>query len=287
MPTLLTRLAALGLVVAPAAACADPVTDRIYPAPQAPITLAGAPAGTRLASVRTGDGIALTGLLDPGLADRPLLLVFHGNASSAATALAWLAPLTEDGFGILTAEYRGYSGNAGRPSEAGLVADAEAFLALARAEAKGRPVWVIGHSLGGGVALALSRRERLDALVTIGTFTRLRDMSGKLTRAFVPDDYRNTDAVRLLDEPYFVIHGLRDANVPWQQGEQLHKAAVGKTGASFILPTADHHPPAAALRPVFASISARLAGAPPPPLGSETKVVDFPTLAEAAAARAK
>ncbi len=275
MPSLLTRAGIATLLFLAVPACANPVTRSIYPAPQAPLTLDGLPAGSRMVPVTTADGLKLSGILSPGRADRPLLLVFHGNASSAATALAWLSPLGHDGFRILSAEYRGYSGNPGRPSEAGLLADARAFLLAARAEAAGQPVWVVGHSLGGGVALALSRTEKLDALVTIGTFSRLRDMAPALARGLVPNEYRNREAVEALDEPLYLIHGSRDGVVPVTHGKALFEAAAGKQGGAFVLRNADHVPPAADLRPVFAAIDAAQANRSLPALPAGTEAHHF------------
>ncbi|GAA4016067.1 alpha/beta hydrolase [Sphingomonas swuensis] len=275
MPPLLIRAALLSTLLVAAPACGSPVTDRIYPAPQEALTLAGLPSGSKFLPVTTRDGVKLTGILAPGRADRPLLLVFHGNASSATTALRWLGPLTEDGYRILSAEYRGYSGNAGKPSEAGLVQDAAAFLAAARIEAGGQPVWVVGHSLGGGVALALSRSEKLDALVTIGTFTRIRDMAPTLARALVPDEFRNADAARALDEPWYLIHGSRDDVVPVTHGKALFDLAAGKDGRAFVIRDADHRPAVRDLRSILAAIAASQAKQPLPPLSANVMTSSF------------
>lgn len=236
-------LAALAFGLAPVAK-AGPVQSRIYPAPEAPLSLAGLPEGAALVAVRTSDGLDLKGVAVPARAGMPTLLVLHGNGSSASDALRWLEPLAARGYGIVAAEYRGYSGNPGRPDEAGLTADAEAFYALARARSGALPVWVLGHSLGGGVAFDLARRERLDALITVGAFTRLRAMAPKIARAFVPDAYDNLAAVAALDEPYLLIHGLADSTVSFREGEALHDAAgkAGRRGASFAILGAGHKP---------------------------------------------
>jgi predicted alpha/beta-fold hydrolase len=76
--------------------------------------------------------------------------------------------------------YRGYERSARAAERAGLLADARAFLAAARAEANGRTIWVVGHSLGGGVRWPSPAPRNSTSLVTIGTFTRLRDMAPRL-----------------------------------------------------------------------------------------------------------
>jgi len=247
--------------LAASAASASPVQDRIYPAPTAPLALAGLPEGTTLIQVRTFDGLSLKGLRRAARPNMPTLLVFHGNGSSAADSIRWMRPLLDKGYGIVAAEYRGYSANPGRPSEAGLAADADAFHALAKAEAGAAQLWVVGHSLGGGVALGLARRQKLDAVLTVGTFTRLRAMAPKLARAFVPDGYDNKAAVAQLDEPYFLVHGSNDSTVPLTEGEQLHKAAgaARKWGALFVVMGADHKPGGEQILAIIQSAAAALA----------------------------
>ncbi|KQM63271.1 alpha/beta hydrolase [Sphingomonas sp. Leaf17] len=255
------------------------IHDRIYQPPSAPLTTAGLPATATIDQVSTVDGLLLKGVEVPPKGDAPVLLIFHGNAGSAARSVDWFAPLVAKGYGIVAAEYRGYSANPGRPDEKGLAADADAFYARARALAGGRKVIVIGHSLGGGVAFGLSTRQTLDALVTIGTFTRLRAMAPRIARAFISDRYENAVAVRALDEPYYLIHGTADDTVPAQFGNELHNAAVkaGKPGASYVLTGQSHTPEATVLMPVIESIVARLRTPPAvgPALPDTVKVYPF------------
>ena len=202
------------------------IHDRIYPAPTVPIATAALPAGASRLSVTTADALVITGAQIAPQPGKPTLLVFHGNASSAMSTLDWFAPLIAQGYGVVAAEYRGYSGNPGRADEPGLARDADAFYAAARRIAGNGRLIVVGHSLGGGVAFGLATRQRLDALVTIGTFTSLRAMTPKIARAFISDRYDNLAAVPTLDEPLVIIHGTADDTVPAQMGNALHNAAI-------------------------------------------------------------
>lgn len=278
MTHLRLALAALALLT-PVAAGAGPVRDRIYPAPKTPLSLVGLPPTARAISVETADGLTLAGIAIASRGDMPSLLLLHGNGSSAADSVRWFAPLAERGYGLVAAEYRGYSGNPGTPGEAGLAADAKAFFAYAQARRGAGPVWVVGHSLGAGVAFDLARTERLDALITIGAFTRLRAAAPRLARAFVPNDYDNLVAVPQLDEPWFLIHGLADDVISSTEGKALHTAAgaAKKAGAGFAIVGAGHRPDAAqllaiveAVRSWFAQGSWSTTGLP-----KEVKLVPF------------
>lgn len=282
MRILLAAFLALALATP---ACAGPISDRIYPAPRTPLSLEGLPAGAELVQVRTADGLTLKGVAMAARPDMPTLLVFHGNASAADGTVKWLAPLIAKGYGIVAASYRGYSGHPGKPSEPGLAADADAFYALAKVRAGGRPVLVLGHSLGGGVGFGLAGRERLDALITIGTFTDMRAMAPKLARAFINDRYDNKAAVPALDEPLFLIHGLRDGVVPYTASETLGETAegAGKSGVGYFIKDAGHRPDGALVAALVDDAHARLTGATLAPLPAGLQTFAFGSMAKPAA----
>lgn len=234
--------------------------SRIFQPPAAPLSLTGLPTGARFLEVTTADGLALRGIVVDGAADKPVLLVFHGNASSAQSVTEWLAPLAHAGYTIVAAEYRGYSGGPGKPSEQGLAQDARAFYAAARSLAGKRRVIVVGHSLGGGVAFGLARTERLDALVTIGTFASITAMAPRIARAFISDRFDNLATIATVDEPVFITHGTADAVVPSGNARLLFDAAArsGRQGGGFVLRNMGHQPPAEAVRRVIDAVTARL-----------------------------
>ena len=101
---------------------------------------------------------ALCGWRRPGGAPpRARLLVLHGNAGSALDRFAYLGALEPRGVEVVLLEYPGYGARAGSPSQSTLTAAAaEAIDALA---AEGAPVWLLGESLGSGVAAAATARR--------------------------------------------------------------------------------------------------------------------------------
>jgi pimeloyl-ACP methyl ester carboxylesterase len=101
------------------------------------------------------------------------LLVLHGNAGSAIDRFAYLAALQPRGVEVVLLEYPGYGARPGSPSQRTLTAAAvEAIDALA---AEGAPVWLLGESLGSGVAAAATaqRPTLVRGLILVTPFAEL------------------------------------------------------------------------------------------------------------------
>ena len=84
--------------------------------------------GLQEVAVQTEDGLNLTAWLKKPEGDKETIVFFHGNASNHLGNVYMAAPYMRDGYGFLSVGYRGYSGNAGKPSEQGFYADARASL---------------------------------------------------------------------------------------------------------------------------------------------------------------
>jgi fermentation-respiration switch protein FrsA (DUF1100 family) len=255
-------LLVFALILVSAAPASAQIHERIYPAPTAALDPSRLPAGAAIGSVKTKDGLTLKGVEIAPREGKPTLLVFHGNGSSATGPIRWLAPLIAEGYGVVSAEYREYSGNPGKASEAGLAADADAFYARARTVAGNGKLIVVGHSLGGGVAFGLARRHKLDALVTIDTFTDLRAMAPPAARWLISDRYDNAAAIVTLDEPCYLIHGAADTMIPPTHAETLFKAASAarRTGALFTIRGSGHSPDIPTLAVILRAVAAKTQG---------------------------
>jgi fermentation-respiration switch protein FrsA (DUF1100 family) len=130
---------------------------------------------------------------------------------------------------VLLPDYRGYGGSAGKPSEAGLYADAEACLAWLRQNAEGSVVFM-GNSLGSGVAVELARRHAPAALIVRSGFDSLAAV-GQGAYPFVPvgwllrDEYASVDKMKAITCPCLVVYGEADRIIPIQHGKTLFEAA--------------------------------------------------------------
>ena len=225
-----SRLVIACLAAASLAGCAGVMRDRIYQPvalAETPVTFAGeAPAPV---SVTTADGLALRGhYWAPAPGNDTLVVYFHGNGFNQLVGAARAEPLRAGGHGVLVASYRGYGGNPGAPSEAGLMADAEAWLAEARRRAPGARIYLFGHSLGGAMALEMAARHEVAGVATLGTFARLADQAPAVARGMLPDRYDNVAAIARVEEPVLLIHGTGDQVVAFAVAEELERASGGR-----------------------------------------------------------
>jgi pimeloyl-ACP methyl ester carboxylesterase len=105
------------------------------------------------------------------------LLVLHGNGGSALDRVHYVAAFSRLGVEVILVEYPGYGARPGSPSLDSL--SQAAVDALDRAAASGpEPVWILGESLGSGVAaraVAL-RPGAVKGLLLVTPFARLADV---------------------------------------------------------------------------------------------------------------
>ncbi len=169
-------------------------------------------------------------------ASRPVVLFLHGNGSSARWTAGIMAPVVRAGFPVVAAEYPGYSGNPGAPTEASLRATAEATAAWARARWPGRPLAVIGESIGSAPAVHLAVTGVADRLVLDSGFTSVTEAirhhlpwlpgAARLNRH--PMD--NLGAIRAAAAalpPTLVLLSAEDRVVPTTMGERIAAAVPG------------------------------------------------------------
>lgn len=164
---------------------------------------------------------------------KPVLLYFHGNGGGIDIRTGRIKPLLDMGYGVLLAEYRGYGGNPGKPTEHGLYADADAYfkwLTTQEGITDDRIV-VYGESLGTGVATYLaSKHWNIHGVILDAPFTSLADVA-QSSMWFVPvkllmiDRFSSIKRIQSVNSPLLVLHGEKDRVVPVRLGKKLYEAA--------------------------------------------------------------
>ena len=187
--------------------------------------------GVREITLKTADGLSLLSWYVPPRDGHPVIAYFHGNGGHMGYRAERLRRFTRTGYGVLMAEYRGYGGNPGTPSEPGLVADGAAALDFLDGEgiASNRLV-IYGESLGSGVAVALAAQREVASLILEAPFTSVAEVA-QYHYSFIPafalvrDRFDSLARIGQVKVPILVIHGEQDRVVPVRFGRALFDAA--------------------------------------------------------------
>ncbi len=162
------------------------------------------------------------------------VIVFHGNAGTAYHREFYVKALSPLGLRVILAEYPGYGGRAGHPSEDLLVKDALETIRLAY-QAFGEPLYVWGESLGGGVVSgAVSKMDiPLKGMVLLLPWDSLPSLAQTHywyfpARWLVLDKYNNIDNLRQFEGNIAVILAEDDEVIPVQHGKKLYDSLTAK-----------------------------------------------------------
>lgn len=139
--------------------------------------------------------------------DRGVLVIAHGMGEHARRYPPALEPLINDGFILYGIDHRGHGANLAQPGVVAgdfgpggfpaVVEDLHALVTMARDEAPGLPLALLGHSMGSFITQAylIDHGDSLDAAILVGTtavdhlgaaLMREPDVGAALNRAFQP-----------------------------------------------------------------------------------------------------
>lgn len=182
-------------------------------------------------SVKTEDGIDLKAWYAPATTRTCTIVFFHGNADSLHTAAQIADPYISAGYGFLVAEYRGYSGLPGEPTENGLYADGRAYIAeLMRRGVDMQQIILMGHSLGTGVAVEMARENPVGGLMLLAPYVSMPKVAQAHYSIFpvgilVRDRFDNAKKIGSIHTPVLIANGAMDEVVPPEQGRAVYDLA--------------------------------------------------------------
>lgn len=200
-------------------------------------------------SFPTGDGIRLGGWFFEAQdgAGRATVLVFNGNAGDRSFRTPLALALAGEGYSVLLFDYRGFGGSGGRPSEAGLMADARAARAYlaGRADVDADRIVYFGESLGSAVAVGLATEQPPAGLILRSPFTSLPEVGQHHfrilpVRLLMKDRFASIDRIGGVSCPLLVVAGDADRTVPIRYSRKLFDAA-GEPKRLAVIRGADHN----------------------------------------------
>jgi hypothetical protein len=170
------------------------------------------------------------------------VVVYHGNAGAACDRAYYVPLITGAGAVPVLVEYSGYSDDPTPPSHTGIKTDVSHITNWLEATAIAK-VTVIGESIGSGPAVLHASLNPPDKLILITPFTSLRDLA-KHHYWYFPTDwlvqnaFDNLTTLSQYQGPRTIIHGTKDAIVPYEMSEALtqvnptNTTLVGVAGAN-------------------------------------------------------
>jgi fermentation-respiration switch protein FrsA (DUF1100 family) len=182
-------------------------------------------------SVKTDGGLNLVAWYAPATSKPFTFVFFHGNGDNLATASDVAEPYIDAGYGFLVAEYRGYSGLPGKPTEAGLYADARAEIKGLMAQGvRSESILLFGHSLGTGVATQMAQEFHVGGLILLAPYLSIPDVA-QYHYPFYPvkyvvlDRFENAGKIGNIHVPLLIVNGDKDQVIPPGQGKLLFAKA--------------------------------------------------------------
>lgn len=206
--------------------------------------------GARDVQLTTDDGLALAAWYLPAAAPgAPTVLVANGNGGHRGLRAPLARALNAEGLSVLLFDYRGYGGNPGSPSEAGLALDVRAardFLVADVGVPQERLLY-FGESLGAAVVTELATEHPPAGLVLRSPFVDLPSV-GRVHYPFLPvglllrERHPVAEALATVRVPTTVVYGSRDTIVPPEQSRSVAGAAA-QLHRVVEVPDADHNDP--------------------------------------------
>jgi len=206
-----------------------------FPTPQS-----AAPGAQPLWLESQGERIKVWVLARPG---GRALLYFGGNAEDVAGNVELFAAAFPDR-SLYLVNYRGYGGSSGRPSEAGLVADALAI--FDRVQAQHAEVAVLGRSLGSGIAVQLAAVRPVERLVLVTAYDSLVSVAREHFRwlpvgLLLRDRYESARGAPAVSAPVLVVIAAEDEIIPRERSEALAAAFAPGQARVILVPGVGHN----------------------------------------------
>lgn len=159
---------------------------------------------------------------------RMIIIHFHGNAGSACDRIYYFDLLDHLDASVILAEYPGYGGDGRIPGQDVLCRNAEALVRQIR-DKNDLPVFLLGESIGTGVAVWAASRVDVAGLILISSYSSMKSVA-QYHYPWMPVGWllkHQFDAglwAKDIEAPVLMIHGADDDIIPIRFAVKLYPA---------------------------------------------------------------
>jgi uncharacterized protein len=175
------------------------------------------------------------------------IVLFHGNGGAAYDRGFYLEPLTKLGFRVILAEYPKYGGRHGKVGEKPFVADGLETVRLAF-DQYGAPLYLLGESLGCGVAAAIARQTSVPiaGIILITPWDTLAAVAKSLfpflpVKMLLTDKYDSIENLKDFPKNISVVGAELDEILPIQHARNLFASLPEGKKRLWVIPGAGHN----------------------------------------------
>jgi len=175
------------------------------------------------------------------------IVVFHGNAGTAADRTYYVTALVPLGYRVILTEYPGYGGRKGKPGEEVFRDDSKETVRRAF-EKYGGPLFLLGESLGCGVAASVANDSpvRIDGLILITPWDTLLSVAKEKfpwlpVGLFLRDKYDTVGNLKGYRGRIGVIGAEQDEIIPIRHAHALFASLQTDKKKIWTVPGARHN----------------------------------------------
>jgi pimeloyl-ACP methyl ester carboxylesterase len=180
-------------------------------------------------------------------APKGTIVLFHGNGGTALDRTFYLQPFSSAGFRVILAEYPMYGGRPGKVGEKSFVADGLETVRLAF-EQYGEPLYLLGESLGCGVAAAVANKTsvKIAGIILITPWDNLAAVAKSLfpflpVQLLLTDKYDSIGNLKTFVGKIAVIGAERDEILPIKHAHNLYNSLPEGKKRMWIIGGAGHN----------------------------------------------
>lgn len=175
------------------------------------------------------------------------IVLFHGNGGTAFDREFYLEPLIKLGFRVILAEYPKYGGRPGKVGEKPFVTDGLETVMLAYKQ-YGEPLYLLGESLGCGVAAAIARQTEVPiaGIILITPWDSLAAVAKSLfpflpVKLVLTDKYDSIENLKDFPKNISVVAAERDEILPIRHAYNLYENLPEGRKKMWVIKGAGHN----------------------------------------------